>query len=144
MSGQLKMHQLHHGTTTSEVVEEKRRSVWRQKLVEAERGFTLGFRGDSSFFVLFFTGSLFVTSGLVLGISLLEWSILVMSLTVVLTAEMFHSVLKAILHSIEHHFPQPARQALNIGAAAVLLSRIGSTVAIGLIFGQRLWNIFSA
>lgn len=84
-----------------------------------------------------------VTAGMVLGIGLIPWAILVLTLTVVLVAEMFYSVLKSILHNIEHHFPKPTQQAIHMGRAAVFLTNLGAVITIGLIFGGRLVQIFS-
>ncbi len=138
MAGELKTHSQHH-----DKFNRKRRSVWRQTLIEAERGITLGFRSDSSFFVHFFTGCIVVTAGMVLGIELIQWTILVPTLTVVLAVEMFHSVLKSILLNIEHHFPKPAQQAIRMSTAAVFVTNLGAVITIGLIFGSRLVQIFS-
>ena len=117
--------------------------MWRQTLIEVERGITLGFRSDSSFFVHFFTGCIVVTAGMVLGIELIQWTILVPTLTVVLAVEMFHSVLKSILLNIEHHFPKPAQKALRMSTAAVFVTNLGAVITIGLIFGSRLVQIFA-
>lgn len=138
MAGELKTHTQHH-----EKFQRKRRPMWRQTLIEAERGITLGFRSDSSFFVHFFTGCIVVTAGLVLGIGLIPWTILVLAITVVLAAEMFHSVLKSILANIEHHFPKPTQQAIRMSTAAVFVTNLGAVIIIGLIFGSRLVKIFA-
>jgi len=138
MVDQLKSHLSHHSPAT-----EKRRSAWRQKLVEAERGLTLGFRGDSSFFVHFFTGTIVLTAGLVLQIELIHWTILVLAFTMVLASEMFYSVLKTILFNIGHHLPEQMRRAIHLGTAAVLVTYFGAVLTIGLIFGRRLFQIFS-
>ncbi|MCH7685579.1 MAG: diacylglycerol kinase [Planctomycetes bacterium] len=138
MAGELKTHTQHQNKFKG-----RRRSMWRQTLIEVERGITLGFRSDSSFFVHFFTGCIVVTAGMVLGIELIQWTILVPTMTVVLAAEMFHSVLKSILVDIEHHFPKSTRQAIRMSTAAVFVTNLGAVVTIGLIFGNRLLQIFS-
>lgn len=118
------------------------RSPWRQRLVDVERGVTLGVRRDSTFFVHFFSGSIVIAAALVLGLPLLHWILLVMALTIVLTAEMFQQVLKTILESLGHHFPESARRAERIGTAGVFVAILGTVVTIGLIFAQRLVEVF--
>ena len=120
----------------------KRRAAWRQRLVDVERGMTHGVRADSSFFVFFFGGSIVVAGGFVLGLSLMQWTVIVLALTMVLSAEMFNQVVKALLHSIGHHFSRPAQKALRIGTAAVFAAMTGAVLCIALIFGQRLMTMF--
>ena len=119
-----------------------RRSPWRQRLVEAERGITQGFRGDSTFFVHFFAVSMILAGALVLGLSLIHWTMLVLALTLVLSAEMFHQALKFLLQSVGPHFEKSAETALRIGTAAVFLAMLGAVIVIGLIFVHRLLQMF--
>lgn len=121
----------------------KRRPAWRQRLVDAERGLSQGFRLDSTFYGHFFTGSIVLATAGVLGLSLLEWVAVILSLTLVLSAEMFNQVLKAVWSTVGHHFSEPARQALRMGTGAVFVTILGSVLTIGLIFGQRLTAIFA-
>src|SRR5579864_8609626 len=72
------------------------RPAWRRRLIDIERGITLGVRGDSVFFVYFFLSSLTIAASLVLGISLLEWTVVILALTVVLCAEMFNQSVKSL------------------------------------------------
>lgn len=120
----------------------KRRPAWRQRLIDVERGMTLGFRGDSSFFVHFFITTVVILTAFVLGLSLMQWVALILALTMVLTAEMFQQVLKTILGSLGHHLSHTARRAENIGTAAVFVTFLGAVVTIGLLFTQRLTELF--
>ena len=120
----------------------KRRHIWRQKLVDVERGMTQGFRADSTFFVHFFTCSMVIVAALVMGISLAEWTVLVLALSMVLSAQMFNQVLKTLWQTVGHQMPDPAQRALKIGTAAVFVALSGAVIAIGLIFGRRLHEMF--
>jgi diacylglycerol kinase len=122
---------------------ERRRPPWRQRLVEVERGITQGVRGDSTFFVHFFLGSVVIATGFVLGIAALQWAVIVMALTMVLSAEMFNQVLKAIVHSVGHQLAQPLVKAMRIATAAVFVTMLGTLVAILIVFAERLATIFS-
>ena len=72
------------------------RPAWRRWLIDVERGLMSGVRGDSIFFVYFFLTSATIAASLVLGISLLEWTVVILALTVVLSAEMFNQSVKAL------------------------------------------------
>ena len=67
------------------------RPAWRRWLIDVERGLMHGVRGDSVFFVYFFLTSATIAASVVLGISLLQWTVVILALTVVLSAEMFNS-----------------------------------------------------
>ncbi len=112
------------------------RPAWRQRLVDAERGIVHGVRGDSAFFVYFFLSSVTIATSVVLGISLLQWTIVILSLTLVLSAEMFNQVLRALIAAIGSPVSGAARSALRIGTAAVFVAIAGSVIVIGLTLGQ--------
>ena len=120
-----------------------RRPAWRQRLVEAERGMTQGMRSDSTFFVHFFISSIVIATAAVLGIGFVEWLVLILSLTLVLSAEMFNQVLKIVLEGVRHHFPETTRKGLRVGTAAVFVTMVGSTTSVLLILGRRLVQMFA-
>lgn len=118
------------------------RPAWRQRLVDAERGVMQGIRGDSAFFVYFFLSSATVAACVVLGISLIQWTIVILALTLVLSAEMFNQVLKALLLGFGRPVDDAARAALRIAVAAVFVAITGSVIVIGLILGQAAVDMF--
>ena len=105
---------------------------------------TAGFRGDSTFFVHFFIGTVILITASVLGLATVQWAILILGLTVVLSAEMFHQVLKTILKRFGHHFPDEVERAIRIASAGVFVAILGAVLSIGLIFGERLSQLFGA
>jgi len=137
MTTQLSPHPKHNRLT------KPRRAAWRQRLVEAERGMTHGVRTDSTFFVHFFIGSIVAATALVLGIGFVEWIVLILSLTMVLSAEMFNQVLKIVLEGVSHHFPETTRKGLRVGTAAVFVAMAGSTISVLLILGRRIVQMFA-
>ena len=137
MTTELKPHRLPNAKSR------KNRAAWRQRLVDAERGFSQGLRSDSTFFVHFFVGTVIVAAGFVLGISLLQWTVVVLALTLVLSAEMFNQVLQAIWKTVGHHLSQEGVNAVRMGTAAVFVTLLGAAVTIVLIFGQRLSQLLA-
>ncbi|MEX0704310.1 MAG: diacylglycerol kinase family protein [Planctomycetales bacterium] len=118
------------------VRDRRKRPAWRQRLVDAERGMTLGLRSDSTFFVHFFAIAVVVAGGTVLGLSLVEWVLIVLAITLVLAAEMFKQVLNAVLRSVGHHFAREAAQSLRIATAAVFVTIGGALLAVTLVFAN--------
>lgn len=131
-----------HRPTGGPQPERRRRSAWRQRLVEAERGVALGFRGDSTLFVHFFAGSIILATAIVLGLTLVEWAVLVLALTLVLAAEMWGKVMTEIARHLPQENGGELRESLKIGTAAVFVTITGTLLAVGLIFARHVWELF--
>ena len=118
----------------------RKRPAWRQRLVQAERGFVGGIRTDSEFFVYFFGASFIIVAGLIFGLDWTKWIAVIFSLTLILSAELFHHALKTLVETLPQH-PQSPR-IIGLGTAAVMVV-VGSMAVIGIIFGQRLTHLFA-
>lgn len=116
----------------------KRRPHWRQPLVEIESGLRQGLRCDGSFYSLFFAASVVIASALVLGFPIIEWAVLILSLTVVLSAQMFHQLLKMLWQHEGRLLSRRTQEALRIGTAAVFVTIAGSLTVCGLLFARRI------
>jgi len=118
------------------------RPAWRRWLIDVERGLMHGVRGDSVFFVYFFLTSATIAASLVLGISLLQWTIVILALTVVLSAEMFNQSVRSLFAALGRPPDESTRTALRIGSAAVFVAIAGSVLTIGLILGKAGLEMF--
>lgn len=111
---------------------------WLQKFRDAFRGIGLGVYRQSSFRVHFCLTFAVVLCGAIFRVSLWEWCVLLLCITVVLAAEMFNSALesmgKAITDERHHHLGN----ALDIGSAAVLVASLGAALVGTIIFVNRL------
>jgi len=108
------------------------RRLWADKFRDAFRGLKDGVRGQSSFFAHFFAAVAAIGVGLTLRVTRLEWCLLVLCIAGVLAAEMFNTAIEVLARSVNDQDDPNLRQALDISAAAVLLSAAGSVV-VGLI-----------
>jgi diacylglycerol kinase len=120
---------------------DRRRSPWRRRLVEAERGLTEGFRADSTLFVHFFAGTLVMTTAVVLGISRIEWGMLILSFAMVLSAELFHLAMRAIFRHLGPQLSEPMQTARRMATAGVFFTLAGTLAIVLLIFIPRLWDM---
>jgi diacylglycerol kinase len=107
---------------------------WPEKFGHAFHGIRLGVRGQSSFAVHFVVGSLVVLAAAVLGADLLQWCVLLLCITFVLTAEMFNSALEQLAKAVDRSENQFIAVALDIGSAAVLTAAIGASVVGSIVF----------
>jgi len=118
-----------------------RRSHWRQRLIEAESGLRIGLRTDSTLFVHLFIVSGILAAGLVLQLGLVQWALLVLAITMVLSAELFHQLLRVLWNGAGRYLPPDLRNVVRIGTAAVVLSSVGAVVVLILVFAQRISQI---
>jgi diacylglycerol kinase len=111
---------------------------WLQKFGHAFYGIWLGARDQSSFSIHMVVGLLVVAAAVVLGADRIEWCILLLCITVVLTAEMFNSALERLAKAINRSENQFIAQALDICSGAVLTASIGASVVGLIVFLARL------
>ena len=130
------------GRSAADSDPDRRRPAWRQRLVQAERGLVRGIRSDSAFFVHFFGIAIVIAAALVLGVGWMQWIGIAGCLTLVLTAEMFNQAFKTLAKSLDNEQSPEVQRALAIGTAAVLVSCVGSTIVLTLVFWQRLAVLF--
>ena len=98
------------------------RRDWQAKFRDALRGFKQGVRGQSSFFVHFFSAAVVICSAYALGCTLIQWCMLLLCITLVLTAEMFNSSLESLAKAITRDHDSNLGNALDIASAAVLIA----------------------
>ena len=110
---------------------------WTCKFRDAFRGVKEGVHGQSSFLVHFFVTAAVIAAGIVLGVSLAEWCLLVLCIAGVLVAEMFNSALESMAKAITGEVDPHLGNSLDIGSAAVLTASIGASVVGTIVFGHR-------
>lgn len=115
---------------------------WRQKFREAFSGVKRGIRGQSSFFVHFFSGVLVVAAAVTLECALWEWCVLIGCIGAVLTTEMINSALETLFKGLDEPTKGRIEGCLDIAAAAVLLASATAVVIGALILGHRFIVLF--
>jgi diacylglycerol kinase len=118
-----------------------RRPAWRERLVLLERGVMLGFRSSSIVMVHFFCGLLGLTAGLVLGLGLMQWCVLVLCFTTSLSAELAHQGIKRLARCSSLG-RDDSRCAVQLSTAATTLALCGGILVSLLILisrGCELW-----
>jgi len=111
---------------------------WPEKFRCAFRGLRRGVRGQKSFLAHFALAAAVVVCAALMRVSLLEWCILLSSITVVLTAEMLNSALEWMARAISDEEHDYLGTALDIGAAAVLIASLGASLVGLIVFLHRL------
>jgi diacylglycerol kinase len=109
---------------------------WRRKFRDAFRGQKRGFRGESGFFVHFFVAAMVIVAAVALGADRNEWCLLLLCITLVLTAEMLNSAVERLARAIDQNYNAHLRDALDIAAGAVLTAAIGAAILGVVILGR--------
>ena len=79
--------------------------------------------------------------GVALGVSRLEWALLVFAIALVWTAEGLNTALEWLCDVAAPEYSPLVKKAKDVAAAAVLLAAIGSALIGLLVFGPRLLGL---
>ena len=112
--------------------------TWRQKFADAFRGWALGVRDQRSFRVHFAFAALVLAAAAVLRLSLVEWCVLIVCISIVLAAEMFNTALEHLAKAVDRTHNRHVGNALDIGSAAVLTAAVGASLVGAVLFIARL------
>jgi diacylglycerol kinase len=114
------------------------RQPWSRKFACALRGLVVGVRGQSSFAVHLPAGLLVVAAAWWLQVSALEWALLMLCISLVLSAELLNSSIESLASRITQATDPTIRDALDMASGAVLLVALGAAVAGLLVLGRQL------
>ena len=105
---------------------------WLEAFRCAALGIAAAFRSERNlrFDVVF--GAATVVLGLLLGLSTIEWALVVVCITAVLTAEVFNTAVEAVVDLASPQRCDLARLAKDASAGATLISAAGAAI-VGLI-----------
>ena len=116
--------------------------VWWQRMSETGKGLTAGFRANSAFFFYFFTTSVLISFAFVLGVTGTQWSILLLSVTVALSSEMFYFVVKKLQDRLAERLGQEDQQLFVMAKASCMLLLVGSIGTITAVLITRIWILY--
>ena len=111
---------------------------WTKKFADAFLGIAHGVSGQSSFVVHVCFTAVVIAVAAWLRVDRLEWSLLLLSITVVLAAEMFNSALETISRAMDAKYNAHLERGLNIASAAVLVTAIGAALIGAVVLGYRI------
>ncbi len=94
--------------------------------------------GQRNTHIHLFIAIVVVLCGLLWRLTGTEWLALTLTITVVLALEAVNTALEAVVDLASPQFHPLAKQAKDVGAAAVLVGALGAAVVALIIFGPRL------
>jgi len=107
----------------------------------AFQGISYALRTQANLRIHFVISIAAIVAGLWLQISPIEWALIIVTIMIVLSAELFNTALEAAIDraSPEHH--PLAKVAKDTAAGAVLISAIGAVIVGLVIFGPKLLTL---
>ena len=120
-----------------------RRRSWFKKLGDAASGVATGAKGQRSFYVHLPVALAVLVAAVALQMDLTQWSILVLCIAMVLSAELMNSSIEALTRAITSHHDLHVQKALNISSGAVLIASLGAAIVGASILGYRLIQVIA-
>ena len=111
---------------------------WTRKFRHAGRGMAHAFRTQRSFWVHLPVAVAVIVGATLHGVSQLEWAILVLCITLVISAELFNSALEYLSQAITQDENEHIRNALDVASGAVLAMSIGALIVGSLLLLTKL------
>jgi diacylglycerol kinase len=118
--------------------DERPRQTFVNKFRLAWRGFRRGVRSESNFFVHLFMAAAVIAAARVLNCTLVEWCLLVLCISMVLTTEMMNTALEHLAKAVSERRNPFIADALDMASAAVLLASVGAVIVGTIVLGNRL------
>ncbi len=114
------------------------RHSFSSKLRWAASGLLWGIRTQANFVIHLAVAAAVVVAGVALRVTLVEWCVLALCITLVSAAELFNTAIEHLARAICHEHTEELRHALDTSAGAVLMAAIGAAVTGAVVFGYRL------
>ena len=116
--------------------------TWADKFHVAFLGWVIAVRQQSSFRVHLVTSTGVIGLAIYLQVVPIEWCLLILCMTLVLAAETLNTSLEWLAASLDKPNHPQIGAALDLGAAAVLISAMGAAAVGAVVFIQRLVALF--
>ncbi len=108
----------------------------------AFRGVTEAWKSELHFQIQTLIAVAVIAVGFWLQITLLEWSLITLAISSVLTAELLNTAIEKTLDRVSDEFHPLTKSAKDIAAGAVLISACGSVIIGVIIFLPRFIQLF--
>ncbi len=115
---------------------------WKRKFQDALRGMGFSIRHQVSYKVHLVFAALVPVMAFWMQLDLVRWSLLLLCIFAVLTAEMFNTAIETLAKAITKDHNELIGQALDIAGGAVLLSSIGASLVGAVIFVDAVLKYF--
>jgi len=113
-----------------------------ESMSNAWKGLVTAFVDERNFRIELLMGFLVIILSFLFKISILEWITILFCIVLVLIAELFNSALEHLVDLFSPEYHEHAKKAKDIGAAAVLMISIGTSLIGAIIFVPKIISLF--
>lgn len=107
-------------------------------------GWRIGFRDQRNFRIHLAAATFATGAGFFFGISRQEWGLLVLTMALVLVAELANSAIEYLVDLVSPTYDVRAGKIKDVAAGFVLMAAVAAVVVGAIIFGPRLLHYFRA
>jgi diacylglycerol kinase len=107
----------------------------------ATRGILLACREQQNLRIHFVIMVVVVITGIYLGLSAIEWSIIILTIGLVIVAEMINTAIEYMVDLASPDYHRLAKNTKDVAAAAVLMSALIATLVAISIFGNKIFDL---
>ncbi len=113
--------------------------TWGERFAVASRGVIISVRSEVSLRVHLSMAVAALLASAALGISRLEWCMIILCIVVALSAELFNTSIERLAKAITREENPDIRDALDIAAGAILVIASGAVVLAMILLGWHAW-----
>ncbi|MFM2097027.1 MAG: Undecaprenol kinase [Planctomycetota bacterium] len=110
---------------------------WGRKFRDAFRGVGDNVWQEASFRIHIPCALMVVVAAAVMRMTVIQWAVLLICITHVLTAEIFNTAMESFGRAIDHRFNAELKRGLDAASGAVLVSALGASAIGCLLFVHR-------
>lgn len=114
---------------------------WYDKFAVAFRGMWIAISQEKSFIGHFGIAAGVIVAGALLGISKMEWCVVVLCMMAGLSVELLNTSVERLAKVVTREYNPHVRDALDIASGAVMIITIGASVLGTVILGGALWRV---
>lgn len=109
----------------------------------AFRGLSDSVKKESNLKIHLCMGVLAIILGLVLGLTTIEWAVLVLAITMIFILELVNTALETLVDMVSPEIRESARIAKDVAAGSVLLGAMASVIIGALLFLPKILTLLA-
>jgi diacylglycerol kinase len=116
---------------------------YKKSLFYAIQGLSLAYKSQKNYRFHLIIGFLALIAGIMLNFKCIEYCVLILSISFVITAELFNSVIEFTLDAVyKNKYSKLVKMAKDLSAGVVLIASITSILIGMMLFGRKILIMF--
>ena len=116
---------------------------YKKSLSYALQGLSVAYKSQRNYRFHLFVGFLAILGGIILNFKCIEYCVLILAISFVITAELFNSVIEFALDALyKNKYSKMVKMAKDLSAGVVLIAAMTSVLIGLMLFGRKLLIMF--